>query len=82
MRNNRDYRIARLHFLHDLMTQISEEEPELINSTDWHTNRDAINQMIELLVTYVLDEVKCPSLFCTRAFQFCTASWQRGFYVD
>jgi hypothetical protein len=31
------------------MTQISEEEPELINSTDWHTNRDAINQMIELL---------------------------------
>jgi len=49
MRNNRDYRIARLHFLHDLMTQISEEEPELINNTDWHTNRDAINQMIELL---------------------------------
>ena len=49
MRNNRDYRIARLNFLHDLMTQISEEEPELINSTDWHTNRDAINQMIELL---------------------------------
>ena len=49
MRNNRDYRIARLHFLHDLMTQIAEEEPELINDTDWHTNNDAINQMITLL---------------------------------
>lgn len=49
MRNSKDYRIARLYFLHDLMTQIAEEEPELVSDTDWHTNNDAINQMIKLL---------------------------------
>jgi hypothetical protein len=49
MNSTKEYRIARLYFLHDLITKIAEEEPKLIDDTDWHTNRDAINQMIELI---------------------------------
>lgn len=49
MNETKEYRIARLYFLHDLITQIAEQEPQLLYDTDWHTNRDAINQMIELI---------------------------------
>jgi len=49
MSNTKEYRIARLYFLHDLITKIAEEEPTLIHYTDWNPNTDAINQMIELI---------------------------------
>jgi hypothetical protein len=49
MNQSIEYRIARLYFLHDLITQIANAEPQLINDTDWNTNTDAINQMIELI---------------------------------
>jgi hypothetical protein len=49
MNQSKEYRIARLYFLHDLITKIAEEEPTLIHFTDWNPNTDAINQMIELI---------------------------------
>lgn len=49
MNETKEYRIARLYFLHDLITKIADEEPSLVNDTDWNTNTDAINQMIELI---------------------------------
>ena len=43
------YRMARMYYLQDLMTQIAEEEPQLVELTDWHSNTDAISQMIVLI---------------------------------
>ena len=46
---NKEYRIARLYFLHDLITKIADEEPSLVNDTDWNPNTDAIKQMVALI---------------------------------
>jgi hypothetical protein len=46
-----DYRIARLHFLNDLIQSIADEEPALVDLTDWHSNYDAIVQMQKLIET-------------------------------
>ena len=42
-------RIARLHELHDKINEISELEPRLIDDTDWHSNEDAISQMVSII---------------------------------
>lgn len=49
MNRDKAYRIARMYYLHDLMGQIASEEPQLIELTDWHSNTDAITQMLELI---------------------------------
>jgi hypothetical protein len=49
MRFTKEYRIARLNFLNDLMQDIAEQEPALVDLSDWHSNYDAIKQM-ELLI--------------------------------
>jgi hypothetical protein len=43
------YRLARMYYLQDLMTQIASEEPKLLELTDWHSNDDALAQMIALI---------------------------------
>jgi hypothetical protein len=43
------YRMARMYYLQDLMTQIANEEPQLLELTDWHSNDDALTQMIALI---------------------------------
>ncbi len=49
MKMDKLYRMARMYFLQDLMIQIAEEEPQLVELTDWHSNTDAVTQMIELI---------------------------------
>jgi hypothetical protein len=49
MKMDKEYRIARMYYLYDLMQYISEQEPRLIDLTDWHTNTDALTQMIALI---------------------------------
>jgi hypothetical protein len=49
MKTTKEYRIARLIFLHNLMTDIADLEPKLIDMTDWHTNSDALQQMLSLI---------------------------------
>lgn len=49
MRHTKEYRKARLYFLYDLMQDIAELEPRLLDMTDWHTNSDALTQMLELI---------------------------------
>jgi hypothetical protein len=42
-------RIARLYELHDKINELAELEPRLIDDTDWHSNTDAIKQMINII---------------------------------
>jgi predicted Abi (CAAX) family protease len=42
-------RIARLHDLQDKINALAELEPRLVNDTDWHSNSDAITQMINII---------------------------------
>lgn len=49
MRLTKEYRIARLHFLYDLMLDITAMEPTLVDLTDWHTNYDALRQMERII---------------------------------
>jgi hypothetical protein len=42
-------RIARLHDLQDKINALAELEPRLIDDTDWHSNEDAIAQMINII---------------------------------
>ena len=49
MKMDKLYRMARMYYLHDLMGQIASEEPQLVELTDWHSNTDALTQMIALL---------------------------------
>jgi hypothetical protein len=42
-------RIARLHELHDKINELAELEPRLIDDTDWHSNEDAIAQMVNII---------------------------------
>lgn len=49
MKMDKLYRMARMYYLQDLMIQIAEEEPQLVELTDWHSNTDAVSQMIELI---------------------------------
>lgn len=42
-------RIARLYDLHDKINELAALEPRLIDDTDWHSNTDAIKQMIDII---------------------------------
>ena len=42
-------RIARLHELHEKINEMAELEPRLIDDTDWHSNEDAIAQMVSII---------------------------------
>jgi hypothetical protein len=46
----KDYRLARLSFLQDLIESIVEQEPQLIEMTDWNSNTDAFRQMANLII--------------------------------
>ena len=45
----KQYRIARMQYLYDLINHIAEQEPMLVEMTDWHSNTDALAQMIKLI---------------------------------
>jgi len=49
MKMDKEYRIARMNFFHDLLQDITELEPQLLDLTDWTTNTDAVAQMIALI---------------------------------
>ena len=49
MNHSKEYRKARLNFLYDLMQDIAELEPRLLDMTDWHTNSDALSQFMDLV---------------------------------
>ncbi len=49
MNMDKAYRIARMRYLYDLMEQIASAEPQLLDLTDWHSNDDALTQMITLI---------------------------------
>jgi hypothetical protein len=49
MKMDKLYRMARMYYLQDLVQQIANEEPGLVDLTDWHSNTDAITKMIELI---------------------------------
>jgi hypothetical protein len=49
MQYSKEYRIARLNFFQDLLQDITDLEPQLLDLTDWTTNTDAVAQMIKLI---------------------------------
>ncbi len=44
-----EYRLARLQFLQDLIEHIVDQEPQLIDLTDWNSNTDAFTQMANII---------------------------------
>lgn len=49
MSTSKEYRIARMYFYHDILQDITDLEPQLLDLTDWNTNTDAVAQMIKLI---------------------------------